>query len=126
MRERKKKPPMPENQRTVQKSETSFNPGDKLVAIGRVVNPRGLKGELNVISLSDFSGRFENIRAVYVEFRDGAVVGYEVEHTRISGTMVIFKLSDINDRTEAENFKGAFICVAHGDVTPLPDGSFLY
>ncbi|MCE5252364.1 ribosome maturation factor RimM [bacterium] len=124
MRERKKKPSAPENQRAVRKPETGFTSSDRLVAVGRIIKPRGLKGELNVMSLSDFSGRFGNMRTVYIEFRDGVVAAYEVEYTKISGTAVIVKLKEINDRTAAETFKGAFICITRDDVAPLSDDSF--
>ena len=47
-----------------------------------------------------------------------------VERARLSGGMVLLKLSGVEDRDSAEGFRGAYVQVERGSVVPLPEGSY--
>jgi len=115
---------MPEKPRANRKNNNVPSPDNKLVAIARIINARGLHGELKAESLSDASERFKDLRTVLIEFSDGSVVEHTVERTRLSGDAVFIKLKNVTDRTTAERFKGAFMCIDSEDVAPLPEDSF--
>ncbi|MFC1650113.1 ribosome maturation factor RimM [Candidatus Latescibacterota bacterium] len=94
------------------------------VAIGRVIGARGLKGEIKVKSISNVSGRFKSLDLVSLEFKNGNIVNYEVEYTKINGQAVIQKLVGIDNRDDAETLSGAFINVSLDNVAPLEDDSY--
>ncbi len=84
---------------------------DELIAIGRVIKARGLRGELKVESLSDIEHRYEFLESIFLEQKNGLIVTKTVETAKCNGNNVIVKLKDIDDRTAAEAYHGAYIYV---------------
>jgi len=97
---------------------------DELVAIGRVIKAKGLRGELKVKSLSDSAHRFELLESVFLEQKNGVTITKIVESAKSNGTFVIVKLKDTDDRTAAEAYHGAYIYVDRMNVAPLTQDSY--
>ncbi len=97
---------------------------DKLIAIGRVIKARGLRGELKIKPLTDFLKRFACLDTVKVELKNGQVMPFEVESARINGGIVIIKLKGIDSRDAADALRGAYISVTLDEVVPLDEDSF--
>ena len=106
------------------KIESNILQQNKLVAVGRVIKPQGLHGEVKVEKLSNISNRFEFLREATLELKNGDLVQYDVEHSRISGVYIILKLKGIDNRDEAEKLKGAYISVTLDKVAPLDNNSY--
>jgi len=100
------------------------NPSDPLVAIGLVVKPRGVRGELKVEPLTDFPERFESLKTVKLEFGNGGVISFEIERVRFSGESVLLKLKGVDDRDAAERFRGAYCCVKRSETFRLDSGDY--
>jgi 16S rRNA processing protein RimM len=97
---------------------------ENLVAVGRVVGVHGLRGQLKVLPVTGDSERFEELRQVFLELRDGLVARYEVEKVRTQVDQVFLKLAGVDDRTAAEAFRGAWVSVAREEVPELEEDSF--
>ena len=99
----------------------------ELIAIGRIVKPFGIRGDLIVKPMSGDPGRFSRLRRVFVGSekdggRDGARAVFE--RVSIDSRGVRVKLSGVDDRTAAERFVGSFLFVEEDDRIPLPEGTF--
>ncbi len=97
---------------------------DKLVAIGRVIKARGIRGELKVKLLSDFPERFKELRCVKLELKNGEIKSFKIEKTRIAGHFVIVKLNGIENRDTAETLRGLYLSVPMDEAVPLEKNSF--
>ncbi len=106
-----------------QKHNYSANSGD-LVAVGRVVKVHGLCGELKIESLSDIPDRFSILREVFVEFKDGSVEVFSITSVNIMANGLFIMLDGVKDRTAAEKFRGAYLCIDRGRVAQLPSDTY--
>ncbi|MEL7655244.1 MAG: ribosome maturation factor RimM [Bacillota bacterium] len=89
------------------------------IKVGQVVNVVGLKGELKVYHYSDYKERFEELSKIYLED-----TLYKISGVRYMKDMVILKLQGINDRTEAEKYKGQDIYFDKEDIRVLPEDTY--
>lgn len=89
------------------------------IKVGQIVNVVGLKGELKVYHYSDYKERFEELSVVYINDKS-----YEIKGVRYMKDMVILKLNGIDDRTEAEKYKGQDIYFDKVDSRVLPEGTY--
>jgi len=100
------------------------DPSDPLVAIGLVVKPRGVRGELKVEPLTDFPRRFESLETVELDLGEGKVVSFEIEGVRFFRESVLLKLKGVDDRDAAEKFRGAYCCVRRSETFRLESGNY--
>lgn len=95
---------------------------DDLIEIGTIVGASGLKGELRVNIATDFPERFENPGSRWLNINpNSSPQAVELVRSRkVPGKNIyIVKLDHINDRTQAENLKGAVLYVDKGDRPSL-------
>lgn len=91
----------------------------KRIAIGRIVNTRGLKGEVKVLPMVDDLDLFESIESVMIDGKK-----FEIEGTKYFKGNVILKLSGIDTIEEAENYKTKKIDIFEADLPALEDGIY--
>ncbi len=96
---------------------------ESLIAIGRVVKAHGLRGQLKVIPLTDNIERYKALRSVILEFPEREA-RYEVEKVKIQDAFVILKIAGVDNRTQAEEFHGAWVSVEKKDMSPLDEDRF--
>jgi 16S rRNA processing protein RimM len=89
------------------------------VAVGRILGPWGLRGELKVQPLTDFPERFEPGCSLYV---DG--VAYAVERCRWHRGKAYIRLSGIDSATAAEALRQRFLEVPEEELKPLSEGEY--
>ncbi|WP_051280103.1 ribosome maturation factor RimM [Anaerovorax odorimutans] len=89
------------------------------IKIGQIVNVVGLKGELKVYHYSDYKERFEEIEELYIED-----ISYNISKVRYIKEMVILKLKGIDDRTEAEKYKGKNLYIPEKELRILPKDTY--
>lgn len=97
---------------------------EKSVSVGRAIKSHGLGGELWIKPLTDFPARFEKLKSVIMEKPDGALLLFEVEGARIQGRGVILKLRGVDDRTNADSLRGAYVTVGMENIQNLDEGSY--
>ena len=101
-----------------QRSEPS-NEDD--VVVGRIKGPWGLRGDLKVEALTDFSARFSQGSLLYL---DGQPV--RVQRSREVKGDFVAKLDVVDDRTQAEALRGRLLTVPQHELNPLPKGSYYH
>lgn len=95
-----------------------------LVAIARVVRPRGIRGETVADVLTDFPERFDSLSEVLAKFPDGRVEELNIEkHWFQSGRMVL-KFVGVDTVEAAESLRGLEICIDEADAVELEEGEF--
>ncbi len=91
-------------------------------AIGKIVAPFGVRGELKTFSLSDVPDRFAKLDRVYLspDYKT-----YTIEGIRpYKGTMVLLKLNGIDDATTAESLRGCELCIPESQLATLPSDTY--
>ena len=119
------------------------------MAVGRVLRPHGLSGEVVVESLTDFPERFSPGKVLQARFAEGT--GFAVREVRVKASrphagrlLLVLESTDCNDSLDcpdsidspgspgspgslagssgAEALRGADLCVLPGDDPPRPPG----
>jgi 16S rRNA processing protein RimM len=92
----------------------------RFVAVGQVVKPHGVRGEVAVEVLTDFPGRFALLETVYIGEADPRPV--PVESFRLHKGRALLKFGGYDDRTAVESLRGEMVMVPVDEAMPLePD-----
>ncbi|MCL5292762.1 MAG: ribosome maturation factor RimM [Actinobacteria bacterium] len=94
------------------------------VTIGQILKPRGTRGEVDLLSLTDFPDRFHPGLRVYLipplpDRRE--LVIEEVAH-QPKGLVLTFE--GVETRNDVEPLRGRYIAVPPGEVEELPEGAY--
>ena len=100
----------------------------KLVSIGKIINVRGLKGELKVKSLTDFSSlRYKKGNELYIENEDtGEKNTYKVDSHSKSGDFDYVHFSGITTIDDAQKFKNCYIKISIDKLPSLKENQFYF
>jgi 16S rRNA processing protein RimM len=102
-------------------------PGDRLVAVGVVVKPHGVRGELCVESRAESPTLFEDAGRVFLRRGKGPAREYAVAGARTHQDRVLLTLAGVAGRDAAEALRGSELCVAAADLPePGDDGVYLH
>ena len=98
---------------------------DGKISIGYVSAAHGVKGEVRIVSLTDFPERFDRMDALDL-YLDGALVRRlnvsRVRRHESRGEFIIE--SDVPNRSEAQLLVGTTVLIDPQDRVHLPEGSF--
>ncbi len=97
---------------------------DELVAIGQIVKPFGVHGEVRVRSLSDVAGRFEGLRRVTVVSKTGKDLVTEVQRVREDGASYVVRFHAFTTPEEAAEYRGALVKIPRSQSPVLPEGQY--
>ncbi len=99
---------------------------DLLVAVGEVLRPYGLDGELRVRPLTDRPLERFRRRAECVLWEPGTDQRRpcRIEAARVEGDTVLLKLDGIDSPEAAGALRGRLLAVDREDVLPAPAGTF--
>jgi 16S rRNA processing protein RimM len=95
-----------------------------LVAIAKVIKPRGIKGEVACEMLTDFPERFEGLENVTAILPDGSTRELKIEGHWFQQARLVLKFAEVDSIDDAEILRGADICVAESDAVDLEEGEF--
>ena len=84
---------------------------EELINIGKVVATQGNKGEVRVISLTDFPDRFRNLKRVYLVQEGKEPIISEIEKAWHHKGFIILKIKDYNNISQAEELKGSLVAI---------------
>jgi 16S rRNA processing protein RimM len=91
------------------------------LAVGRVLRPHGVRGELLLESYTDFPEHLRQVKTVFVgEPPEPHPLAAAKEH---SGQLIV-RLGDCANRECAEAYRGQLVQVRTSDAAPLPPGRF--
>ena len=94
---------------------------EKLVSVGKVVKPHGIKGDLKFFLYNKDSNILSYDIKVWFEI-DKIFKSFSLVSSKGSGK--IFKLESINSRNDAELLRGKEFFVLRSDLPDLEDGNF--
>lgn len=100
--------------------ETSAEPS--FLIIGQIQKPHGVRGEVRVVSHTDFPERFTWLETVYVGEKDLRLM--TVESTRFHGDLVLLKLEGFDSRESVESLRGQWLQVPESEAVPLEEGEY--
>lgn len=92
------------------------------IAVGRVVAPHGIRGEVRVQPWTDVPDRFRPGLRVFVHPGPGWTVVRAARPFR--GGLWLLRLEGVETRDAAESLRGARLLVRREDRAPLPEGHF--
>jgi len=96
-----------------------------LLAIARVVKPRGIKGEVTCDLLTDFPERFEGLEAVTAVMpNNGGTRELTIEEHWFQNGRLVLKFAGIESMDDAETLRDAEICVSEDEAVELDEGEF--
>jgi len=103
-----------------------MEPGGALVAVGEVLRPWGLQGEVRVRPLTDRpKERFTNLHeCVLWEPRPDRREPCRIASCRFEGESLLVRMEGVTSPEDARRFTGRLIAVAQEDVLPAPEGHF--
>lgn len=97
---------------------------DDLVAVAKVVRPRGLKGEVVAEILTDFPERFDALGDVSAIDTKGGRRELKIEGFWFQNERIVLKFAGHDSVEEAERLRDLEICVDERDVVELDEGEF--
>ncbi len=93
----------------------------RYLAVGRIVAPHGVHGEVEVEIHTDFPQRFTPEARFFVGERKVAMV---VERVRPFKHRLLIKFREVPDRTTAESLRGAWVHIPVEEAWPLEEGEY--
>jgi len=95
----------------------------EFLAIGRVLRPHGVRGELLLEALTDFPRHLDDVGTIYL---GDAAEPHPLAGARMHRGRLLIQLEDCVDREAAEAFRGQLVQIWFGDTAPPPPGSYYY
>lgn len=89
------------------------------LTIGKVLKPRGLKGELKIELYASDSARFSHLKRLKI---DG--IEYGIDRISPEGAIGYVSLEGIDTVEKAEALRGKLITAYRNDLPKLPDGKY--
>ncbi|MDR5658285.1 ribosome maturation factor RimM [Serpentinicella sp. ANB-PHB4] len=93
----------------------------KMLKVGKILNTHGLKGELKVISLSDYDERFEELEWINI---DGYSEKFYIEKIKYRHKDILLSFKGYNHINEVEQFKGKYMLIDHTQRRNLPEDTY--
>lgn len=105
--------------RAVKRRRTPPSAREGFRAVGLILRPRGLHGELKVQSLTDFPERFDVGATIYLDGEPRGILAsrYEAQTAHI-------QIEGVASRVEAEQLRGILLEVPENDRAELEEGEF--
>lgn len=102
--------------------------GEKLYAVGKVVNTHGIKGELKIVTQTDFPEvRFaKGSELVLHNQESGTLIPVKVEMAREHKGMYIVRFEGYPDINLVEKYKGWMLKVAESNLLELEPDEYYY
>ncbi|MFW6323781.1 MAG: ribosome maturation factor RimM [Desulfovibrionales bacterium] len=97
----------------------------RLVTLGRVVRPHGLKGEFRIESYADSPFVFEGLHRIFLQKTGKRPGRFGIESWRIGPKGVLLKLEGIFGPEEIENWRGSMVQARYADL-PMADSDAIY
>jgi len=91
------------------------------IRVGKIVNTRGLKGEVRCISLTDSLDRFQELEHVFIEDTGERL---EIQTCKFSKGLVYLKFAGYESMSDAEQLKGNYLTIDSNQKKELPENTY--
>jgi len=95
---------------------------EKLIVVGKIVAPHGVRGDVRVIPLTDFPERFKQLKQVLLD--DGTNLA--IESVKYHKESVLLKFSGLDDRNTIEHLRGKLLKIEKKDAVKLQEGEYYH
>lgn len=92
---------------------------ERLIEVGRILSPHGIKGQLKVESFCDPPERLLSFQSVIIDGTEQRISG------RMAGAHALIMLEGVADRDAALRFRGKTVSVARSQL-PALDGEYYW
>lgn len=99
-------------------------PEPRYLAVGLVIGPHGVRGELKVEVLTEDPHRFRLLRRVFLGPDGEEPVPWPLKSYRMHKGRILLQLEGCNDRTMAESMRGYLVQVPLEEAIPLNEGEY--
>lgn len=90
------------------------------IAVGHIVAPHGIRGEVKVELMTDFPERYRPGARLYLGDLDGiAVTPVQVQAARPHKNVMLVKLDTVPDRNAAELLRDQYLLIPEAQIMPL-------
>lgn len=103
-------------------------PEPRYLAVGRILRPHGIRGELRVGVLTDYPERLGQHAYFYLASPDLPEIArrYPVEKLRRHKKVLLLKLGGCDDRNAAEELRGQLVQIPIEEAVSLEEGEYYY
>lgn len=92
-------------------------------AVGYVLKPQGIKGELKIEPLTDDMRRFDALDAILLK-QGNLYTSIEIEKVRYMGNHVVLKLEGYDNRSSAEKLRDQYLWIPRNMARKLPEDTY--
>lgn len=89
--------------------------------IGKIINTRGIKGELKVLPLTSKNSRFESLKNVYI---GEDLILQKVKKTQLTKEFIYITFEGLENINLVEKFKSSYLYVSDEDRVELEEGEY--
>ncbi|MCE5287219.1 MAG: ribosome maturation factor RimM [Pelosinus sp.] len=97
-------------------------PSQDLVAIGKIVAPHGVRGDVRIMPLTDFPERFRKLKETFLA--DGTNLA--VEGVKYHKQFVLLKFRGLDSMNAVEHLRNQILHVQEQDLVGLPEGQYYH
>ncbi|EKN63861.1 16S rRNA processing protein RimM [Schinkia azotoformans MEV2011] len=99
----------------------------KYFNVGKIVNTQGIKGEIRVISSTDFpEERFRKGNILYIEVAPNDLIEVKVSSHRLHKNFHLLTFAGFNNINDVEKYKGKMLKISEDQLNDLDEGEFYY
>jgi 16S rRNA processing protein RimM len=93
------------------------------IAVGQIVGPHGIRGEVKVEPMTDFPERFKKGAKVFLgqAVDSGEAVPTEIAAARPHQARWLVLFANVKDRNAAEALRGQYVLIPEAELMPLGD-----
>lgn len=96
---------------------------EDMLRVGVFSNTHGIRGEIKVFPTTDDPKRFEELKSVYFDTREG-LKKYTIAQVRYFKQMVILRFKEIQNINDIEKYKGCDLLISREDAVPLEEDEY--
>ena len=94
----------------------------EFLEVGKIINTHGLRGDVKIITWTDYPEDFEEIEKVYIKRKTGDEV-LNITNVKYQKNNIIVKFKEIADINEAEKYKNLVVYADREDLPELEEGA---
>lgn len=99
---------------------------EQMFDVGKIVNTHGVRGEVRVIKMTDYSDRFNIGNSLYIVQENELPVEVTIAGHRVHKQFELIHFEGLTNINDVEHFKGAYLKVSENQLPHLDKGEFYY
>ncbi len=97
---------------------------ENLLQVGAILDTHGLRGEVKVFPTTDDASRYDDLKEVELEKKDGSLLHMEVERVRYFKNLVIVKFKGYDNINDIEQYKKCNLYVTREHAVELSENEY--